>query len=323
MLRYLDDDIDDERVLVGHTSADDASVYKLTDDLALIQTVDFFTPVVDDPYTFGQIAAANSFSDIYAMGGKPITALNIVGFPIQTLGHEVLGKILQGAKDKAKEAGAHILGGHSVDDQEPKFGLSVTGIAHPKHFYKNSGAKVGDALVLTKAIGGGVLTTAIKQQKINEKDVGSFIQSMTTLNKYAAEALKAFSPRAVTDITGFGLLGHAYEMAKNSNVSFKLYTKKLPLYQKARQFAKQNVFPGGAWTNYEWLKNVVYFPQSLQTYERVLLCDPMTSGGLFISLPIDEAERYVNYLRNTYNENATIIGEVIDEREKALYIDPR
>src|SRR5690625_312591 len=224
-----------ENVLVGLGHSDDASVYQLTEDIAIIQSLDFFTPVVDDPYMFGQIAAANALSDIYAMGGTPKTALNIVGFPINVLGPEVLGKILQGASDKAKEAGVQIVGGHSVDDKEPKFGLSVTGIVHPKKFYKNIGAMPGDALILTKPLGGGVLTTAIKRDLLEEKLIEQISVVMDKLNKDAVALFKHFKPNAVTDITGFGLLGHAFEMASGSNVSFTIHYTDVPLMPRAEE----------------------------------------------------------------------------------------
>lgn len=310
----------DENVLVGLAHSDDASVYKLTDDIAIIQSVDFFTPVVNDPYMFGQIAAANSLSDIYAMGGTPKTALNIVGFPINVLGPEVLGEILQGASYKAKEAGVQIVGGHSVDDKEPKFGLSVTGVVHPNEFYKNIGAKPGDALVLTKPLGGGVLTTAIKRDVIEESLINHVSELMAQLNKNAAELLKQFKPNAVTDVTGFGLLGHAYEMANGSDVSFTINYADVPLLPRTEELAQENVFPGGSWTNHKWLQPNTHFDENLATYEQVILCDAITSGGLLISLPKDMADKYVQQYNDVNPIPAVIIGEVIERKEKTLYI---
>lgn len=301
--------------------SDDGSVYQLTEDIAIIQSVDFFTPVVDDPYMFGQIAAANALSDIYAMGGIPKTALNVVGFPINTLGPEILAEILRGASDKVHEAGAQILGGHSVDDKEPKFGLSVTGIVHPKKIYKNIGAKPGDALVLTKPIGMGVLTTAIKRDLLSEAEIAEVSAVMSYLNKHASLALKDFHPNAVTDITGFGLLGHAYEMASGSKVSLVIHYKDVPLLPKTRELAADNIFPGGSWKNHAWLKPNTEYAAAISEHEQVILCDAITSGGLLISLPFGEAEKYVTLVREKFDIPATIIGNVVDKREKAIYVD--
>lgn len=301
--------------------SDDGSVYQLTEDIAIIQSVDFFTPVVDDPYMFGQIAAANALSDIYAMGGIPKTALNVVGFPINTLGPEILAEILRGASDKVHEAGAQILGGHSVDDKEPKFGLSVTGIVHPKKIYKNIGAKPGDALVLTKPIGMGVLTTAIKRDLLSEAEIAEVSAVMSYLNKHASLALKDFHPNAVTDITGFGLLGHAYEMASGSKVSLVIHHQDVPLLPKTRELAADNIFPGGSWKNHAWLKPNTEYAAAISEHEQVILCDAITSGGLLISLPFGEAEKYVTLVREKFNIPATIIGNVVDKREKDIYVD--
>jgi len=319
-LRYVENDAHDENVLVGLGHSDDASVYKLTDDIAIIQSVDFFTPVVDDPYMFGQIAAANSLSDIYAMGGTPKTAMNVVGFPINVLGPEVLGKILQGANDKAKEAGVHTVGGHSVDDQEPKFGLSVTGTVHPDKFYKNIGAKEGDLLVLTKPLGIGILTTAIKRDLLSDAEIEKTTMIMATLNKVASETLKEFHPSAVTDVTGFGLLGHAYEMASGSKVSLQIDYAKVPILPPAEQLAKDNIFPGGSWKNHKWLEDNVAYSENIATYEQAILCDAITSGGLLISMPADEAESYIKQLQVKQAIPAHIIGEVIEQDEKTIYV---
>lgn len=319
-MRYVENDTIDDKVLVGLGHSDDASVYQLTDDLAIIQSVDFFTPVVDDPYMFGQIAAANSLSDIYAMGGTPKTALNVVGFPINVLGPEVLGKILQGANDKAIEAGVQTVGGHSVDDQEPKFGLSVTGIVHPDKFYKNIGARPGDVLVLTKPLGGGVLTTAIKRNLLDEENIVLISKVMATLNKDAAETLRSYNPSAVTDVTGFGLLGHAYEMASGSDVSLHIQYTDVPLLPRTVEFATDNVFPGGSWTNHKWLAPNVTYADNLLTHEQVILSDAITSGGLLISMPKDEAVEYVNELRKRQSIPVSIIGEVTERRKKTIYV---
>lgn len=320
-MRYLKtDNREDPQLLVGIDHADDGGVYQLTDDLAIIQSVDFFTPIVDDPYMFGQIAAANALSDIYAMGGQPKTVLNIVAFPVTQFGPKILADILQGSKDKVKEAGARVIGGHSIEDNEPKFGLSVTGTVHPSKFYKNIGAKPNDLLVLTKPIGIGILTTALKQGKLNPKQIQQVTDVMRALNKYAAEHLRFYQPNAVTDITGFGLLGHAYEMASGSDVTFQIQAKHVPLLEGTKQFAEQQLFPGGSRANYEWLKNDIRFAEGLSEVERLILCDAVTSGGLFISLPELEALNYVNDLREKYAIDAKVIGKVVKKGDKAINV---
>ncbi|GEN31683.1 selenide,water dikinase [Cerasibacillus quisquiliarum] len=319
-MRYLPQDQSDPNVIVGLDHADDGSVYKLTDDIALIQTVDFFTPVVNDPYKYGQIAAANSLSDVYAMGGTPKTVLNIVAYPMPDIGPEILAKILQGSSDKVKEAGAQVVGGHSVIDNEPKFGLSVTGIVHPDKFYRNTGAKPGDVLILTKPIGIGILTTAIKRGVLSEDKTELVTEVMCTLNKYAAETLKDFHPHAVTDVTGFGLLGHAYEMAKGSHVSLVIENEKVPVLPGTKELAEEHVIPGGSWENHRWLIDVVQYPENMSEVEQVILCDAITSGGLLISLPIEEAQPYIQQLKNNHDIEAKVIGEVIEQKEKAIYV---
>lgn len=319
-MRYVENDSVDENVLVGLGHSDDASVYQLTEDIAIVQSVDFFTPVVDDPYMFGQIAAANSLSDIYAMGGTPKTALNIVGFPINVLGPEILGEILQGANDKAKEAGVQTVGGHSVDDQEPKFGLSVTGIVHPKKFYKNIGAKPGDALVLTKPLGTGVLTTAIKQNLLEQESIDYVSKVMASLNKAAAETLTSFNPKAVTDVTGFGLLGHAYEMASASEVSLQINYPDVPLLPRTEELASENILPGGSWTNHKWLEPNVHYDNTLATHEQAILCDAITSGGLLISMPKKEAKAYIKELQEKQSIPVQIIGTVTERKERTIYV---
>lgn len=254
------------------------------------------------------------------MGGTPKTALNVVGFPINVLGPEVLGNILQGANDKAKEAGVQTVGGHSVDDQEPKFGLSVTGIVHPKKFYKNIGATPGDALVLTKPIGSGVLTTAIKRDLLAQTQIDYISKVMATLNKDAAETLRSFKPNAVTDVTGFGLLGHAYEIASGSDVSFHIHYPDVPLLPETEALAKEHIFPGGSWTNHKWLEPNVTYDEALATYEQAVLCDAITSGGLLISMPEDEAVSYVAELRKKQSIDVAIIGKVTKRKEKAIYV---
>lgn len=318
VLRFLPPRKPDANLLVGFNTSDDAGVYKLTDDLAIIQTVDFFTPIVDAPYDFGQIAAANSLSDVYAMGGKPTTVLNIVGFPIKKLDPLVLSEIMSGAAKKVEEAGAVIVGGHSIDDQEPKFGLSVTGIAHPDHIYRNVGAQPGDLLVLTKPIGVGILTTAIKRELLSESEIFSVTQVMSKLNKVAAENLTGLNVHAVTDITGFGLLGHALEMAKGSNVHFAIDYNAVPILEGTIELSKSGIIPGGSKGNHEWTKPSIHY-DGLDGTEELILCDAITSGGLLVSMPKKDAAEYVMRMQSM-GELAAVIGEVSENEEKSITV---
>ncbi len=310
----------DPNLLVGLETSDDAGAYKLTNDIALIQTVDYFTPVVDDPYMFGQIAAANALSDVYAMGATPKTVLNIVGFPIKKLPQKTLADILCGAADKVKEAGAIIVGGHSIDDQEPKFGLAVTGIAHPDRIFKNVGAVAGDVLVLTKPIGVGILTTGIKRSVVTPEQEKAVTMTMATLNKLAGETLLDFTPHAVTDVTGFGLLGHSYEMAKGSNVSFVIKHANIPVLDGTQELAEKGIVPGGSRANERWLKDVVQYDQTITEAQQSILCDAITSGGLLISMTNEEAKRYVATMHELGVKEVSIIGEVIEKDEKSIYV---
>ncbi len=318
-MRHLPKQTHDPNLLVGLDTSDDAGAYRLTDDLAMIQTVDYFTPVVDDPYMFGQIAAANALSDVYAMGGKPTTVMNIVGFPIKKLPAEMLADILRGSADKTKEAGAVIVGGHSIDDQEPKFGLSVTGLIHPDRIFKNVGAKPGDVLVLTKPIGVGILTTGIKREVVTAEQERAVTETMAQLNKLAAEHLSAFNPHAVTDVTGFGLLGHSFEMAKGSNVSFEIDVSAVPMLSGTRELASQGIIPGGSKENERWLAESVHYASSISDVEKSILCDAITSGGLLISFTEQEAKAYVEAM-HADGAHASIIGKVIDKQEHAISV---
>jgi len=320
-LRYLPAQKHDPNLLVGLENSDDGAVYKLTDEIALVQSVDFFTPIVDDLYMFGQIAAANSLSDVYAMGGTPKTVLNIVAYPIKKLDPKILAKILKGSSDKVKEAGAQVVGGHSIDDKEPKFGLSVTGIVHPDKFFKNSGAQPGDTLLLTKPIGVGIHTTAIKRGLLTDEQINRVSKTMSTLNKYAAESLTHFNPNAVTDITGFGLLGHAFEMAHGSNVSLVIDNEKVPLLPRTKELAEEQIIPGGSRENHNWLRDAVEYGENISQTEQFILCDAITSGGLLISLPKDETAPFIEHLNANFSMQATIIGEVIDKKEKSIYVN--
>lgn len=318
-MRHLPKRENDPNLLVGLDTSDDAGVYKLTDDLAMIQTVDFFTPIVDDPYMFGQIAAANSLSDVYAMGGRPTTVMNIVGFPINTLGHDVLAEILKGAADKVKESGAVLVGGHSIDDSEPKFGLSVTGLVHPSKVYKNVGARPGDVLVLTKPIGVGIQTTAIKKDKLSDDQLQLVSETMAALNKTAAECLEGLSPNAVTDVTGFGLLGHATEMAKGTgNITIVIDYDRVPLLPGTSELAQEGIVPGGSKANHRWIKDDVQYGNDLTEWQQWILCDAVTSGGLLVSLPESEALEYVKRLHTNGINDASIVGRVLAFSEKPI-----
>jgi selenide,water dikinase len=295
-LRHLPKTVPDPNLLVGLDTSDDAGVYKLTDDIALVQTVDFFTPIVDDPYMFGQIAAANSLSDIYAMGGKPLSVLNIVGFPINTLDKSILADILRGAGDKVAEAGATLMGGHSIDDQEPKFGLACTGVIHPDKIRANAGARAGDRVILTKPIGVGIQTTAIKKDLLSEGELDRLMNVMATLNKVAGEAMENYDVHACTDITGFGLLGHASEVAKGSKMGMVIENGKVPILPRTRELAEEGIIPGGTKANHRWLSESVQYEDGIDEVDQWILCDAVTSGGLLISISEEHASTLLNEL---------------------------
>ncbi|MBN6186042.1 selenide, water dikinase SelD [Aneurinibacillus sp. BA2021] len=306
-------------LLVGLDTSDDAGVFKLTDDLALVQTLDFFTPIVDDPYSFGQVAAANAISDIYAMGGKPLTVMNIVAFPIHKLDKSVLADILRGAADKVKEAGATLVGGHSIDDNEPKFGLAVTGLVHPDHVKTNAGAVAGDRLILTKPIGVGILTTAIKKDQLTEQEVARVTQVMSTLNKTAAETMADYAVHACTDVTGFGLLGHALEMAKGSGVGIAIDRSQVPVLPRVRELAEAGFVPGGTKNNFKHVEASVSFADHLDMIEQYILCDAVTSGGLLMSVEEKDAEALLEALHQAGVE-AKQIGYVTEEHQGCIKV---
>lgn len=283
---------------------------RLNNGTLIIQTVDFFTPVVDNPYQFGQIAAANALSDIYAMGGEPLFALNIVGFPINDLPKSILTEILQGGADKADEAGIPIVGGHSVDDKEPKYGLVVTGEIHQKRIWKNSGARPGDALVLTKSLGTGIIATGIKKGVATKDSIEDAINSMSSLNKYSARELQGYNVNAVTDVTGFGLLGHLKEMCENSNVSSKIKFQDLLFLDGAKELAMSGVMPGGTKRNLKSVEKVVSFNDHLSEIEQLLSADAQTSGGLLVSMPLEDAKSYVKKV----NGQTAIIGQITEKK---------
>jgi selenium donor protein len=300
----------DPQVLVGTDTADDAAVYRLNEEIALVQTVDFFTPIVDDAYWFGAISAANSLSDIYAMGARPLFALNIVGFPSNRLPMRVLERILQGAADKAAEAGVSIIGGHTVDDTEPKYGLAVTGVVHPGRVVRNSTAQPGDLLVLTKPLGTGIVSTAVKRGLVDEAAAQQAAEMMATLNRPAAEAMLTVGANACTDITGFGLLGHLREMAAGSAVDVTLHAGAVPLLPAARTFAAADVVPGGTLNNLAFVEQHVDFAPEVSRVQQLLLADAQTSGGLLISLPAANADALLPALRAAGVADAAIIGRV-------------
>jgi selenide,water dikinase len=301
----------DPNVLVGFDHADDAGVYQIAPDQALVQTVDFFTPVVDDPYTFGQIAATNALSDIYAMGGKPLTALALVCFP-EKADLEILERILAGGLSKMIEAGCTVIGGHSIRDDETKFGYSVTGLIHPKKVLTNAGAKPGDALIFTKALGTGVISTAIKKGKAEPAWIDAAIQSMTTLNKRAAEVIgeAEYRVHAMTDVTGFGLIGHAREIALASEVSLRLHANRIPLLAGALDSVRAGHIPGGLNNNRDFAECVVGYDGGVPEDVKSLLFDPQTAGGLLISVASEDSAQLTRSL-NTAGVSATEIGEVL------------
>jgi selenide,water dikinase len=285
-------------LLVGFNKADDAGVYRLSDDLALVQTVDFFPPIVDDPYYFGRIAAANALSDIYAMGGRPITALNIVGFPAGKMPEWVLSEILRGGNEVIEEAGAVVVGGHSIKDNELKYGVAVTGLIDPRRVITNAGAQVGDRLYLTKPLGTGLITTGIKRQAVGANLEKIVTEVMTQLNREAAEAMIAAKAHAATDITGYGLMGHAYEMASASGVSIRLFSKNLPLLPEALRLAEARMIPSGAVANREFMAGHCEFDKAVDDNLQAVMFDPQTSGGLFVSIGADQAELFESALRD-------------------------
>lgn len=296
---------------MGYGSPDDAGVFRLRPDLALVQTVDFFTPVVDDPYLFGQVAAANALSDIYAMGAEPLTALNLVAFPSCGIGMDVLREILRGGADKVAEAGAVILGGHSVEDDEPKYGLAVTGVIHPEAVITNRGAQAGDLLVLTKPLGTGVLVTALKGGLLRPEEERALGEVMAALNAGAARAMRAVGVNACTDITGFGLLGHLREMAVSSGVDVEIEVASLPFLPRAREYAAQGLVPAGAYRNREHLAPFVETIGEVSGADLDLLYDPQTSGGLLISVPEWRGEELLEALRREGVSRPRVIGRVM------------
>ena len=302
--------------MVGFQGADDAAAVRINNRKLLVQTVDFFTPVVDSPYDFGQIAAANSLSDIYAMGAEPLFALNIAGFPIKDLPKSMFTEILQGGADKANEAGIPIVGGHSVDDKEPKYGLVVTGEVQESEMWKNSGARPGDSLVLTKPLGTGIIATAIKKGLISDDIINIAVRNMSMLNKNAAEGLKGLDIHAVTDVTGFGLLGHLAEVCEGSNVSAEIYFSELDFLPSVNNLADSDIIPGGTKRNFDYLKKDIEFDSKLNSTQKYLTCDAQTSGGLLVALCPKDAKTFVESIY----PGAKIIGHVSGKSSKLIKV---
>ena len=296
---------------MGMERSEDAGVYKLRDDLAIIQTVDFFTPIVDDPYTFGQIATVNALSDVYAKGGRPLTALNIVCFPVKTMDISILREILTGGLDKMREAGVVLVGGHSVEDNELKYGLSVTGVIHPDRVIMNQGAKVGDKVILTKPLGTGIISTALKGGEASEQAVAKSVSSMATLNRKASELMLTVDVHACTDITGFGLLGHACEMIEGTDVGMIIHSDAVPYFPEAKEYAEMGMVPGGTARNRDFRLKMVDIDKNVSKVMVDILFDPQTSGGLLMSVPAADAEPLVKRMHREGIKAAALIGEVV------------
>jgi selenide,water dikinase len=310
----------DPNLLVSFDTADDAAVYRLTPEIALVSTVDFITPPVDDPYWFGQIAAANSLSDVYAMGGKPLTALNLIMFPSKILDKQFLKEILRGGHDKVIEAGASMCGGHSVDDNEPKYGLAVTGVVHPEKILTNSGAQEGDVLILTKPIGTGVLFNASKSKKLPYRELELILPQVASLNKNALAVALGYDIHACTDVTGFGLAGHTLEIAKGSRKQINLFYKEIPFYPNARAMYQKGETTGSNKANRKILDGYMEIEAKISRHEEELLFDPQTSGGLIFSVPGSQAGELIMKLKQAGSEAATQIGEVVSNTKPCIRI---
>ena len=308
---------------MGIATGDDAAVYKMSEDLAIISTVDFFPPIVDDPFKFGEIAATNALSDVYAMGGKPVIALNIVGFPVD-LPHEILGRILSGGASKAQEAGVLIVGGHTVDDAEPKYGMSVTGVVHPGEQVTNAGAKPGDVLVLTKPIGTGIITTAGKQERVSAETLNRAVSIMSELNREPAEAMMHVGVNACVDVTGFGLLGHLRLIAQGSGVSARVKASNVPVIEGVQELLEMGIAPGGTHRNLESLDGVVDWHEDITDQTQILLADAQTSGGLLIAVAPDKKDALLEALEDVGVQTRAVIGEILarDPKGAAITVVP-
>jgi len=309
----------DPNLLVSAATFDDAAVYRLSDDLALVQTVDVFTPVVDDPYHYGAVSAANSLSDVYAMGARPVLALAVVGFPRGKLPLSVLTDILRGGADKAAEAGVPVAGGHSIDDPEPKYGLSVTGVVHPDAIIRNDGARPGDQLILTKPLGIGIITTGIKQEKSSPEAVEEVIAVMERLNREASEAMIEVGVHAATDVTGYGLLGHLHEMTAGSRVTARIWYSRVPVLEEARTLVRQGAVAAGTTRNLTYLLPRVDF-DGLDGSDQLILCDAQTSGGLLIAVAPERLDALVEALRRRKVDPIAHIGEITDSGDGRIEV---
>lgn len=310
----------DPNLIIGMERSEDAGVYKLSDELAIVQTVDFFTPIVDDPYQFGQIAVANALSDVYAKGGRPLTAMNIVCFPVKTMDISVLREILVGGLDKMREAGVLLIGGHSVEDKELKYGLSVTGTIHPSKVIRNTGCRTGDKLILTKPLGVGIINTALKGDMVNQAAVDKAIRCMATLNNKASELMQKTVVNAGTDVTGFGLLGHACEMIEGTDVGIVFDSAAIPYISEAKELAEMGLVPGGMHRNRDFRAHMVEIGEQVPAYMVDILFDPQTSGGLLISLPAENANKLLSAMHEQGVDDAAIIGEVLDKPKGRIVV---
>ena len=311
----------DPNVLVGSATADDAAIYRLSDDLALVLTTDFFTPIVDRPYDFGAVAATNALSDVYAMGGKPLTALNIVGFP-DALPPTVLGDILRGAADKANEAGIDIVGGHTIKTEEPIFGLAVVGTIHPDRVLTNAGAMPGDILVLTKPLGLGIITTAAKNNVDSLGAISTALEVMTTLNRAGAEAIVAAGAHALTDVTGFGFLGHLRNMTAGSEVGARIWLDRVPVLAAAWEYVRAGIAPGGTHANHRFLADWVTFAEGVTKEQQLVLCDAQTSGGLLAAVPADKVDGLLQDLARRGVRQAAVVGRIEAEPRGRIVVVP-
>jgi selenide,water dikinase len=310
----------DPNLITGMERAEDAGVYKLSEELAIVQTLDFFTPIVDDPYSFGQITAANALSDVYAMGGRPLTAMNIVCFPVKTMDISILREILTGGLDKMREAEVTLVGGHSVEDNELKYGLSVTGIIHPQRVVQNTGARIGDRLILTKPLGVGIINTALKGGMVDEATIDKVTRCMATLNRRASELMQEIGVNACTDITGFGLLGHACEMIEETEAGMAIDSAAVPYFPEAKGLAEMGLVPGGLHRNRDFRAHMVKISEQVPVYLTDIFFDPQTSGGLLISLPAKKATELIGLMHNEGINDAAIIGEIVDKPKGQIIV---
>ncbi len=310
----------DNNVLVGFDKSDDAGIYRISDDLALVQTLDFFTPIVDDPFTFGQIAAVNALSDVYAMGGRPLTAMNIVAFPTNKFTLDILSDILRGGQDILNRAGVQLLGGHSVDDPELKYGLSITGTVHPDKIIRNYGLKAGDSIILTKPLGTGIIGTAVKAEMIEAEHLQPFIDNMKRLNKEAAEAAGNFSIHACTDVTGFGMAGHMKEMIADSPLQITIKSSSLPILPGLKEYSDMGLIPAGLYRNRDFVGDFCRIEDSVPRHLDDAVHDPQTSGGLLFAVPGEEAAMLIAALHQSGIHDAAVIAEVADAEKAGITV---